>query len=72
MTKVLAQPTCCARTEPGLKLSYGEKDLLDDFHRARSAGRLSAPPLVGLGVDRPHPIRLVVGRLPKRLVLRLK
>lgn len=71
MTKVLAQKPCCARADASLKLSYGAEDFLDDFHNPRPDRRLSAAPLVGPGVDHPHPLHLMVDRLPQRLVLSL-
>jgi hypothetical protein len=43
---------------------------LDGFHRARPAGGFLVADLVGSGRDRSYPIRLMVGGLPQRLVLR--
>src|ERR1700685_310010 len=48
---------------------YGKENLLDDLHRARPASGFCAAPLVGPGIDHPHSVRLMVGRLPQRLVL---
>ncbi len=70
MTKVLAQRLCCLRALSGLQLFYGKENLLDDLHRARPASGFSPAALVGPGGDLSHPLCLMVGRLPQRLVLR--
>jgi hypothetical protein len=69
MTKVLARKPCCPPAPANLQLLYGKENLLDDLHRARPAGGFSPADLVGPGCDRSHSLRLMVGRLPQRLVL---
>jgi hypothetical protein len=66
---VLAQPQCCLPAASSLQSLYAEESLLDDLHGARPAGGLSSADLVGRGRDRSHPLRILVGRLPQRLVL---
>lgn len=46
-----------------------EENILDDLHPARPAGRYRASFLVGLRRHPPNPLRLMVVRLPQRLVL---
>jgi hypothetical protein len=69
MTKVLARTPCCLWRPADLQSLYGKENLLDDVHRARPAGGFHAAHLVGPGLDDSHPLRLMVGRLPQRLVL---
>ena len=69
MTKVLARKHCLPLAPARLQLLYGKENLLDDLHSARPAGGFSVAALVGPGLDRSYPLRLMVGRLPQRLVL---
>jgi hypothetical protein len=70
MTKVLAQWRCCLYAHSSLHLSYGEENLLDDFHRAGPSSGFSAANMVGPGGHHSHSFFLVVGGLPQRMVLK--
>jgi len=55
--------------QPAYNDGYGAENLLDDFHCARTGGRLSSADLVGIGRNRTDSLLFVVGRLSQRLVL---
>jgi hypothetical protein len=66
---VLVRQHCCLPASASLESLYGEESLLDNLHRARPAGGLSAADLVEPGRNPSHPLHVMVDCLPQRLVL---
>jgi hypothetical protein len=58
-------------TREKLQSFHGTESLLDGLHRARPAGGLPAPAMVGVGRDHSDYLHLLVDRLPQRMVLNL-
>lgn len=69
MTKVPGQTPAASSERAGLQYWNGAENLLDGLYRSWPGGRFPAADLVGIGLDRPHPVHFLVGGLPQRLVL---